>query len=129
MSFLNLRKKKAEVAPAPQKEAAPKRIVVAAKPETRKTGAADARILLRPRVTEKASSAQSNGVYAFEVAPTATKREIAAAITGLYQVEPRKIAVVPITRKQTFVRGRKGAKGGGKKAYIYLKTGQKIDNL
>ncbi|MEK7208573.1 MAG: 50S ribosomal protein L23 [Patescibacteria group bacterium] len=128
MSWLNLRKKETVPAAAPKTEAAAKKLVVTPKSAEPQRDEVHAAVLLRPHVTEKGADTEI-GVYAFEVAQRANKRQIAAAIKGLYRVEPRKIAVVPITRKQTFVRGRKGAKGGGKKAYVHLKPGQKIDNL
>lgn len=84
--------------------------------------------IIRPRVTEKATAATERGsIYVFEVEPGASKKEIAAAIKNLYKVTPVKINVVKIPRKQVFVRGKKGFKAGGKKAYVYLKKGEKIE--
>ena len=84
--------------------------------------------IIRPRVTEKATVvAERVGVYVFEVEKTATKKEIATAIKNLYQVSPVKVNIVRIPRKQVFVRGKKGFKAGGKKAYVYLKKGEKIE--
>ena len=126
MSWLNLRKKEPAPAAAPKREVTPKKLAVASAPVESPQGGAHAAVLLRPHVTEKGADA-SMGVYAFEVARGATKRQIAAAVQGLYNVAPRKVAVLPITRKQVVVRGRRGVKGGGKKAYIYLKKGEKIE--
>ncbi|MEK7088168.1 MAG: 50S ribosomal protein L23 [Patescibacteria group bacterium] len=83
--------------------------------------------IIRPRVTEKATTVAENGVYVFEVEKDANKKEIAADIKNLYKVSPVKINVVKIPRKQVFVRGKKGFKAGGKKAYVYLKKGEKIE--
>jgi ribosomal protein L23 len=45
----------------------------------------------------------------------------------IYKVNPVKIAVVTINSKSVISRrnGKKGTKGGGKKAYVYLKKGDK----
>lgn len=84
--------------------------------------------IIRPRVTEKATTlAERNGVYVFEIEKDANKKTIAAAINNLYKVSPVKINIVKIPRKQVFVRGKKGFKAGGKKAYVYLKKGEKIE--
>jgi large subunit ribosomal protein L23 len=86
-----------------------------------------ASIIIRPRVTEKASAYAEKNVYAFEVETTATKKLVSAAVKELYNVTPVKVAVVRIPEKQVFVRGKIGTKKGGKKAYVYLKEGEKIE--
>ncbi len=84
--------------------------------------------LLRPRITEKASQkVAENNVYVFEVPVGVSKKEIGKAITDFYKVTALKIAVVPIPRKEVTVRGKKGMTKGGKKAYVYLKKGDKIE--
>lgn len=85
-------------------------------------------VLIRPRITEKAAL-QSNisNVYAFEVTKGATKASITASIKEAFKVTPLKIRMVAIPKKRVFVRGKWGVKGGGKKAYIYLKKGDKIE--
>lgn len=84
--------------------------------------------LLRPRITEKAAlqSASAN-VYAFEVTKGATKKSIMASVKDAFKVTPLKVRMVAIPKKRVFVRGKWGVKGGGKKAYIYLKKGDKIE--
>lgn len=85
-------------------------------------------ILLRPRITEKASDfAMNKGVYVFEVPMSATKHEVTLAVIDFYKVTPVKIAMVRIPRKNLIVRGRKGKTAEGKKAYVYLKKGDKIE--
>jgi len=42
-------------------------------------------------------------------------------------VKPEKVRVAAIPAKKVFVRGKKGVKSGGKKAYVYLKKGDKIE--
>ncbi|KKT75365.1 MAG: 50S ribosomal protein L23 [Parcubacteria group bacterium GW2011_GWB1_44_7] len=83
--------------------------------------------IIRPRVTEKATTVAENGVHVFEVEKDANKKEIAVAFKNLYKVSPIKINVAKTPRKQVFIRGKKGFKAGGKKAYVYLKKGEKIE--
>lgn len=85
-------------------------------------------VLLRPRITEKAAiAADKNRVYIFEVTSDATKKSIAASVRGAYGVTPKKVRVATIPPKNVFVRGKRGVKSGGKKAYVYLKKGDKIE--
>lgn len=86
-------------------------------------------ILLAPRITEKAAVMAEQGCYVFNVAPKASKADIAAAVQALYKVRPRKVTLTALVRKSVQTRGtnRVGASRGGKKAYVYLKKGDKID--
>ena len=84
--------------------------------------------LICPRVTEKASFLiEKSNVYVFNVAVDAVSRNIALAVKELYKVTPRKVSIVTIPKKVIFVRGKKGLTGGGKKAYVYLNKGDKIE--
>lgn len=84
-------------------------------------------VILRPRVTEKATLQNILNVYVFEVEKNATKKTVASAIKSLYKVTPRKVSIVPVRRKATFVRGKKGHSAGGRKAYVYLRKEDKIE--
>lgn len=85
-------------------------------------------ILISPRMTEKAVLGQeSKGVYVFNVERDSTKKQIAASVKADFKVTPLKVRTVQIVSKKKFSRGKWGMKGGGKKAYIYLKKGDKID--
>lgn len=85
-------------------------------------------VLIRPRVTEKAAlKADSSNVYVFEVTKDATKKSVRASIRDAYKVTPTRVNLLAIPRKEIFRRGKSGTKGGGKKAYIHLKKGDKID--
>lgn len=84
--------------------------------------------LIRPRVTEKASfQAETKNVYTFEVSKTANKYQIAKAVKDNYKVTPLFVRIATIKEKKVFVRGKAGIKAGGKKAYVYLKKGDKIE--
>ena len=138
MSFLNLRKEKKEASvPAKKlvpKEAAPKKIVVAEGAKTgkgfntaRPQSTTTLHILMRPHVTEKASASAEKCVYVFRVSLDAGKREITEAIRALYKVTPAKVTIVNMPTKRTIVKGRLGIRARGKKAYVYLKKGEKIE--
>lgn len=88
-----------------------------------------AHILRHARITEKASMQQGQGVYVFDIATSATKRDVMKAVRGLYGVTPSKVAVinVPTKIKKSMRTGRTGKKTGGKKAYVYLKKGETIN--
>lgn len=87
-------------------------------------------VLLRPRITEKAAlSADRSGVYVFEVSENSNKHTIAASVKAVYKVTPVRVRVAKIAPKAVFVRGKRGVKKGGKKAYVYLKKGDKIELL
>ena len=84
-------------------------------------------VLIRPHITEKASMSAESSVYVFEIAPKATKAQVEKAFTEKYTIDPVKVTTVTIPAKRVFVRGKKGLKSGYKKAYIYLKKGEKIE--
>ncbi|MBI4094112.1 50S ribosomal protein L23 [Candidatus Kaiserbacteria bacterium] len=87
-----------------------------------------AHVLRSPRITEKASDHQSLGVYTFDVSVSATKRSIAATISALYKVVPRKVRIVtvPSKQKRSVRTGARGVTRRGKKAYVYFKKGDTI---
>lgn len=86
-------------------------------------------VLLKPRITEKAALAADKGVYVFEVTPSATKQQIVGSVKAAYNVTPVRVRTARIASKAVFVRGKHGVKKGGKKAYVYLKKGDKIELL
>lgn len=85
-------------------------------------------VILRPRITEKATIlSEKNNVYVFEVNTKATKPLVEKAIRALYSVSPEKVTMVRNPAKSVIVRGKPGMKGGVKKAYVFLKKGEKIE--
>lgn len=80
-----------------------------------------------PRITEKGSVLAEHNIYTFNVDDSANKQEISKAVFLLYKVKPTKINILPIPKKTVFMRGKSGQKGGGKKALVYLKKGDKIE--
>ena len=123
MAFFGKKENTADAAPkpAPDKQSRPGHVAPAA-------GSTDvSRVLIAPRVTEKVARESENGAYVFDVTKAATKPEIAKAIRMKYNVTPKKVATVPVPEKRVFLRGRRGVKSGGKKAYVYLTEGEKIE--
>ncbi|MBX4189150.1 50S ribosomal protein L23 [Candidatus Parcubacteria bacterium] len=83
--------------------------------------------LKSPRITEKAAlAAESKGMYAFNITPEATKKSVAASIKEKYKVTPLRVHLLAVPDKQVF-RGKRGVRRGGRKAYVYLKKGDKIE--
>ena len=86
-------------------------------------------ILIRPRITEKATMSAESAVYIFQIDPKATKSVVEKAFMEKYKIRPVKINTVTIPAKNVFVRGKRGKKSGYKKAYVYLKKGDKLESL
>ncbi len=83
-------------------------------------------LIKSPRITEKSALDAERGAYTFNVLPSANKSEIKKAIKMLYGVTPVKISITQITSKVVMRRNILGVKGGGKKAVVHLKKGDKI---
>lgn len=84
-------------------------------------------ILIKPRITEKASFVAESNIHTFEIAKNATKKQVANAIKAYYKVTPVKVTIAKNPAKEIFVRGKKGTKQSVKKAYVYLKKGDKLE--
>jgi large subunit ribosomal protein L23 len=88
-------------------------------------------LLSKPRITEKATWAEgaNSSVYTFEVSPQTNKTQIKEAIKDKYGVSPLKVNMVALPAKAVMNRRIHGFKGAVKKALVFLKPGDKIDNL
>ncbi len=84
-------------------------------------------IIKNPRITEKAANVSDNNVYTFDVFPRATKIEIMKAIKAAYGFTPISVNVLAIPTKRVFRQTANGVKRGGRKAYVTLKKGDKIE--
>ena len=78
-------------------------------------------------MTEKASFAQEQNIYTFDISEGANKTEIKKAIFALYKVKPIKVNVLSVPKKSIMSKGKMGVRGGGRKALVYLKVGDKIE--
>jgi large subunit ribosomal protein L23 len=88
-------------------------------------------ILKRPIVTEKMTTLQEKGTYAFEVVPTANKIAIARAVEKKFNVTVLNVRTVNVKGKTKTQMTRKGRFSGRtsawKKAIVRLKDGDKIE--
>jgi large subunit ribosomal protein L23 len=84
-------------------------------------------IIKNPRITEKASVLAEQNVYVFDVLKSANKTEVKKAIIEIYKVHPVKVNISSVPIKQVLTRGKVGKRGGGKKAVVFLKKGDKIE--
>ncbi len=84
-------------------------------------------ILKRPRITEKASILSETSIYVFDVDIRANKKDVFEAIRFYYKAEPVKVRMITVPSKNVIVRGKRGVKTGGKKAYVYLKKGETME--
>lgn len=86
------------------------------------------KVLLGPIISEKAAlAADTNGQYAFRVAPDATKREIGRAVETLFEVKVDQVRVLNVKGKQKRFGQRMGKRKDWRKAYVRLLPGHDID--
>lgn len=87
-------------------------------------------VLRAPHISEKASiQGDAANQVVFEVASSANKQEIAAAVATLFDVKVEGVTTLNVKPKQKRFRGRPGAHKGWKKAYVTLAKGDEIDFL
>jgi large subunit ribosomal protein L23 len=85
-------------------------------------------VLRAPRVSEKTARLQEvSNQYVFEVATTATKADVKAAVEQLFDVKVEAVNVVNVKGKNKSFRNRTGRRGSWRKAYVRLADGQSID--
>ncbi len=87
------------------------------------------RVLLKPRVTEKAYTMGANGKYVFQVASIATKLSVKRAVEEVYGVTVAAVNIVTLPGKtKVFGKGQvSGKRKAVKKAYVTLGTGQTLE--
>jgi large subunit ribosomal protein L23 len=84
-------------------------------------------VIRRPMVTEKSTMASEHNQVAFEVAMSASKPEIKAAVEGLFSVKVKAVNTLRQDGKTKRFRGRLGRRSDFKKAYVTLEEGHSID--
>ena len=84
-------------------------------------------IIRRPVITEKGLAVkETQGTLVFQVAPTATKTEIKEAVQAIFKVKVDSVRTANFPGKERR-RGRfAGYRPGWKKAYVRLKSGEKM---
>lgn len=119
MGLFGTKKTDAETDVAVQAPAAPRKIMT--------LDVASA--IVKPRITEKAALMLEKNVYTFEIAKGASKFDVRDAIQALYKVTPVQIRIVNRQPRHFMskVRGRNMMVHGLRKAYVYLKKGDRID--
>jgi large subunit ribosomal protein L23 len=84
-------------------------------------------VVRRPVVTEKSTLVAEHNQVVFEVAPTATKPEIKAAVEALFGVRVEAVNTLIAKGKTKRWRGRPYTRSDRKKAVVTLAPGQSID--
>lgn len=84
-------------------------------------------VLVRPVMSEKAHNGLTQNKVSFVISPTATKKDVKAAIETLFKVDVLKVNTVNTEGKVKRFRGRPGQRSDVRKAIVTLKAGQSID--
>ena len=85
-------------------------------------------VIRAPRVSEKTARLQEvSNQYVFDVATTATKADVKAAIEKLFDVKVEAVNVVNVKGKSKAFKFRMGRRPDWRKAYVKLADGQSID--
>ena len=85
-------------------------------------------VIRAPRVSEKTARLQEvSNQYVFEVAKTATKADVKAAVEKIFDVKVEAVNVVNVKGKTKSFKFRQGRRGDWRKAYVTLADGQSID--
>lgn len=84
-------------------------------------------VIRSPVITEKATMLSEHNKVVFEVAKTATKPQIKAAIEKLFDVKVKSVNTLVTEGKMKVFRGRLGQRSDVKKAIVTLEDGHSID--
>lgn len=103
-----------------------KKSSTSAKSSKKNTGNAY-RVLVKPVVTEKATTLVSEDKYAFIVAKKTNKIEIAKAVNNVYGVDVESVNVINMIGKKVSRGKIKGKRSDFKKAIVTIKKGQSIN--
>ena len=95
--------------------------------ETRLTRQQMYDIVRSPVITEKATAASEYNQVIFRVALDATKREVKAAVEGLFDVTVDAVNTIRVEGKTKRFRGRIGHRSDYKKAIVTLAEGSRVD--
>jgi large subunit ribosomal protein L23 len=83
-------------------------------------------ILRRPLITEKSTSLQTQGKYAFEVDRSANKEQIKQAVEKAFNVKVTAVNVMRVAGERRRIGRREVSSSSWKKAIVTLKSGDKI---
>lgn len=110
-----------------KKEKAPKKASVAKKSLSVKESPLAARLLSRPRVTEKSYALGTLNQYVFVVTKEATKTTVKRAVEEAYAVNVEKIRMVCLPMKKRVFGKNIGSRSAIKKAIVSVAKGQTIE--
>ncbi|MCG3174451.1 MAG: 50S ribosomal protein L23 [Myxococcota bacterium] len=83
-------------------------------------------VIIRPVLTEKSLRGNAAGKYVFEVAPSANKVQIKAAVEKLFSVNVESVSTLVLRGKVKRIGRFMGQKPNRKRAVVTLKSGQSI---
>lgn len=84
-------------------------------------------VIVRPVVSERSYDLMAEGKYTFEVARSAAKEEIAAAVEKLFNVHVVKVNTMWVKPKTKRVRYVSGKTRSWKKAIVTVREGEEIE--
>jgi large subunit ribosomal protein L23 len=85
-------------------------------------------VIRAPHVSEKTARLQEvSNQYVFEIAKTATKADVKAAVEQIFSVKVEAVNVVNVKGKSKSFKNRQGRRADWRKAYVTLADGQSID--
>jgi large subunit ribosomal protein L23 len=84
-------------------------------------------VVRAPIVSEKTARLAETNQYVFEVATTATRTDVKAAVESLFNVKVKSVNVVNVKGKSKTFKFREGRRADWRKAYVTLAEGQSID--
>lgn len=85
------------------------------------------KVLVRPLVSEKMARKTESRQYGFIVMKTATKQEIRKAVESVYGVHVVSVNTSVVPGKSVRFSGIQGRRSAWKKAYVTVKSGEKIE--
>ena len=84
--------------------------------------------VLSPIISEKSNRiGEQSNQYVFQVAVSANKRQVKAAIEKLFKVTVEDVQILNVKGKTKSFRGKAGKRPDWKKAYVRVQQGQLID--
>lgn len=86
-------------------------------------------VIVSPIYTEKATTLGALSKFVFKVADKATKSDVKAAVEKIFNVKVNAVNISTSKAKVKFFKGRKGLRGGFKKAIVSLEKGQVIEMI
>ena len=103
------------------------RFRVIPKSETKLTRERMYELIRSPVITEKTTNQSEHNKVVFRVPLDADKREVKAAVEGLFNVKVDAVNTIRVKGKTKRFRGRPGQRSDMKKAIVTLAAGSKID--